>query len=383
MSREPFTSVHSSMGYRRVLVVGNYSADQVKSMFRFADLLVSIYSHDSQAVLVSPPVLVGRLPYLPYLVRKYLAYIDKLLLFPLWLTIRSRGFDLVHIADQGNSFYSICCPRSKSLVTCHDLLAMRSAFGDPSTACTLSPIGIWLQRLIKAGLQRASAVIFDSEATFQDYQKLIGSQPNQRLDVIPLPLNASFYPNINAFPLSTSEKSQIPNFLYLLMVGSSHPRKNRALALQLLEYLGPDPLFHVVLAGAPFTAVEQDFHINHPLGAHLHSIPMPSHALLNRLYCQAHALLFPSFSEGFGWPLVEAQTCCCPVIASSTTSIPEVAGDGALYAEPNDVATFAEHVRTLEDPIERTRVINLGLINTRRFDKDVVSEAYRRFAFQF
>ena len=138
----------------------------------------------------------------------------------------------------------------------------------------------------------------------------------------------------------------------------------------------------MVFAGAPFTSSEQAFHNNHPLGSRLLSIPRPTHALLNRLYCQAHALLFPSFSEGFGWPLVEAQTCCCPVIASTTTSIPEVAGDGALYAEPTDVASFASHVRALEDPTERARLIALGLNNTRRYDADVVAEAYRRFAFQ-
>jgi glycosyltransferase involved in cell wall biosynthesis len=112
------------------------------------------------------------------------------------------------------------------------------------------------------------------------------------------------------------------------------------------------------------------------------SITHPSHALLNRLYCQAHALLFPSFAEGFGWPLVEAQTCRCPVIASGTTSIPEVAGDGALYANPTDVDTFAAHVRTLEDPAARANMIHRGLANLHRYDLEVVADAYRLFAIQ-
>jgi glycosyltransferase involved in cell wall biosynthesis len=103
--------------------------------------------------------------------------------------------------------------------------------------------------------------------------------------------------------------------------------------------------------------------------------------LLNHLYCSAHALLFPSYSEGFGWPLLEAQTCCCPVIASPTTSIPEVAGDGALYADPTDVQSFATHVLALEDAAERNRLIALGQDNTRRYDPVVVRDAYRLFAF--
>jgi glycosyltransferase involved in cell wall biosynthesis len=138
----------------------------------------------------------------------------------------------------------------------------------------------------------------------------------------------------------------------------------------------------LVFAGAPLTPQEYAFQATHPLGSRLISIPSPSHALLNQLYCRAHALLFPSFAEGFGWPLVEAQTCRCPVIASRTTSIPEVAGDGALYAEPTDVATFAQHVVTLENPTVRDKFIKLGLVNTNRFQSELVSEAYRRFAIQ-
>lgn len=367
---------------RRVLVVGNYLADQQQSMLRFADLLMSIYSHSCVVVLVAPPGLIAGLPGLPVVVRKYLAYIDKLIFFPVWLTIRARSFDLVHIADHGNAFYAFCCPRQKSIVTCHDLLAVRGAMGDASSACDASAIGIWFQRLIMAGLRRAGAIAFDSHATYQDFQGLIGIPPRQRHAVIPIPLNAPFTPDQQAFPLTPGEAAQIPQAPFLLMVGSDLPRKNRALALQLLERLGTASPYRVAFAGAPLTESELNFRDTHQLGERLLSIPRPSHALLNRLYCQAHALLFPSFSEGFGWPLVEAQTCHCPVIASITTSIPEVAGDGALYAEPTDVAAFAAHVRALEDLGERARLIKLGLANTRRFAPVVVGEAYRCFAFQ-
>lgn len=370
------------MAKRRILVVGNYPADHQQSMLRFADLLVSIYSNTSLVVRVAPPSLIARLPGLPGVVRKYLAYIDKLLLFPIWLTIRAFAFDLVHIADHGNAYYSFFFPHHKSLVTCHDLLAVRAAFGDASIVCNTSHIGIWLQLLIMAGLRRAGAVAFDSNATFEDFKRLIGNPPHQRHSVIPIPLNAPFTPDTLAFPLTLLEAEQIPQKHYLLMVGSAHPRKNRALALKLLDCLGAASPYRVVFAGDPLTESEKFFRVSHSLGDRLISIERPSHALLNRLYCQAHALLFPSFSEGFGWPLVEAQTCHCPVIASPTTSIPEVASDGALYAEPTDVDGFAVHVRTLEDPFLRAHLINRGIANTRRYSIDVVGEDYRRFAFQ-
>ena len=367
---------------RRVLVISNYQSDDQQSMLRFATMLVSIYSLDCSVVQMAPPCLLGSLSFLPLGFCKYLSYIDKLLLFPVVLAIRGHNFDLVHIADQGNAFYSLCFPRHKCFVTCHDLLAMRAAFGDTSISCTTSPVGILLQWLIKVGLHRAGAVACDSQSTFLDFQRLIGSPFLQRQAVIPIPLNSSFCPEFDAFPLTLDEEALLPKSAYLLMVGSDHPRKNRSMALRLLEYLGSDFPYILVIAGSPLAMTEQIFRRSHPLGERLISIVRPSHALLNRLYCQAHVLLFPSFAEGFGWPLLEAQACRCPVIASNTTSIPEVAGVGALYAEPTDVATFASFVRLLDDPVKRSDLIERGITNSHRYDFEVISDAYRKFAFQ-
>ena len=366
----------------RILVVGNYPADHQQSMIRFAELLVRIYKSKGRVQLIRPPVLVTRLPGLPSVARKYLAYIDKLLLFPLWLALRARTYDLIHIADHSNAFYAFLCSPRRCLVTCHDLLAVRSAMGDSTAACSTSPFGLWLQRLIMAGLRRSGAVAFVSQATYDDFQRLGGGPPSQRHAVIPNPLNAPFTADAAAFALSEAEKALLPSGPYLLMVGSALPRKNRALALQLLERLGTASPFMLVFAGEALAPTEQVFRDTHQLGERLLSIPRPSHALLNRLYCQAHALLFPSLAEGFGWPLLEAQACDCPVIASTTTSIPEVAGSAALYADPFDLATFTDHVLALSDPAERVRLIQLGHQNLRRFAPEVISAAYRRFAFQ-
>ena len=368
------------MASRGILVVGNYPADQQQSMMRFAHLLVRFYQPHAVVQLIRPPVLVARLSVLPAVVRKYLAYIDKLLLFPLWLVLRSRSYRLVHIADQGNAFYAFFCPRKRCIVTCHDLLAMRGAMGDPAVACEPSPIGIWLQRLIMAGLRRPEAVVFDSQSSFNDFQRLVGSPSSQRHAVIPIPLNAPFTADLSTIKLTSEEQRLISVKPYLLMVGSGQPRKNRLLALSLLLEMSDSFPYNLVLAGAPLTATDLTFIAKHQLGDHVQSIVRPSHALLNHLYGRAHALLFPSLAEGFGWPLLEAQACGCPVIASTTTSIPEVAGDGALYAGTHDVTTFANHVRALEDPSTRARLIHQGEVNLRRYDPEVISLAYSNFA---
>jgi glycosyltransferase involved in cell wall biosynthesis len=362
--------------------VGNYPEDKQLSMLRFAQLLVSFYQPQAVVKLIQPFVVFGGLPGLPLSVRKYVSYIDKLLLFPLWLSLFSRSYQIIHIADHGNAFYAFCCSSARCIVTCHDLLALRAALGDSSVACRTSPIGIWLQRLIRAGLKRSDAVAFVSHATFSDFQCLIGLPSGQEHRVICNSLNANFVRDIASIKLSLDETYLIPPSPFLLMVGSSDSRKNRLLALRLLVELGPTSPYTVAFAGAPLSNDDQVFIAKHKLGDRVHSIVFPSHSLLNHLYGKAHALLFPSISEGFGWPLIEAQACGCPVIASTMTSVPEVAGDAALYADPQDVVSFSNHVLTLEDQAVRTMLIGMGEENVHRFNPHVIGRAYLSFAFQ-
>ncbi|BBZ26742.1 group 1 glycosyl transferase [Mycolicibacterium madagascariense] len=103
---------------------------------------------------------------------------------------------------------------------------------------------------------------------------------------------------------------------------------------------------------------------------------------LRWLYENAQALVFPSFYEGFGLPVLEAQTLGCPVITSDAASIPEVAGDGALYFNPSDLDELLRQVELLEHtPGERVRLVEQGRINAERFDwqksADLVVELLR------
>jgi alpha-1,3-rhamnosyl/mannosyltransferase len=77
----------------------------------------------------------------------------------------------------------------------------------------------------------------------------------------------------------------------------------------------------------------------------------PSDEELRDLYRGAALLLFPSIYEGFGWPVLEAMACGCPVVCSNVASLPEVAGDAALMAGPDDVGRLADHcVAVLQQP---------------------------------
>ena len=364
----------------RLLVVNNYLPDKQTSMVKFASLLVKIYAPFAKVELVSPAAIVTRLPCIPSKIHKYIAYIDKLLIFPCWLILNSYRYQLIHIADHGNAFYSFFCSHARTLVTCHDLLAVRGAMGDRSVACTASSFGPLLQRLIISGLRHADSIVFVSNATYRDYLALTSRKLTQRCKVIPNSLNAPFTHESSSLIINSNESFLVPQNPYLLMVGSSLPRKNRHLALQILIHLAETSPYSLVLSGAPLTADESHFQKSNICGKKVISIPAPSHGLLNLLYCKAHALLFPSYSEGFGWPLIEAQASGCPIIASNTTCIPEVAGDGALYSDPDDFHQFIAHIKILEIPEQRLRLQNLGFENIKRFDFNIIASEYHNFA---
>jgi glycosyltransferase involved in cell wall biosynthesis len=91
-------------------------------------------------------------------------------------------------------------------------------------------------------------------------------------------------------------------------------------------------------------------------------------AELRWLYENAAALVFPSFYEGFGLPLLEAQTLGCPVIASDRASIPEVGGDGALYFDPDDSAALLRQAEVLEtDALAVDALVERGHRNASRY----------------
>jgi glycosyltransferase involved in cell wall biosynthesis len=93
-----------------------------------------------------------------------------------------------------------------------------------------------------------------------------------------------------------------------------------------------------------------------------------SHEDMPAAYSMAGALLFPSYYESFGIPLVEAMACGCPVITSSAPACPEVVGDAALVVDPDDVQGLADAMlRLVRDPNLAARLRAHGLARARRF----------------
>jgi glycosyltransferase involved in cell wall biosynthesis len=93
--------------------------------------------------------------------------------------------------------------------------------------------------------------------------------------------------------------------------------------------------------------------------------------VLARYYAGADALAFPSFYEGFGIPLLEAMRCSCPIVTSNTSSLPEVAGDAAIYCDPKDVQSISGAlVRVASSEATRALLIANGRVRAEEFSWD-------------
>jgi glycosyltransferase involved in cell wall biosynthesis len=96
---------------------------------------------------------------------------------------------------------------------------------------------------------------------------------------------------------------------------------------------------------------------------------------LARIIAGAYALVFPSYFEGFGVPILEAMQSGVPVVTSSTSSMTEIGGDAALYADPNDPTEIAEQLKKIfKDETLRSQLIDKGKIQASKYSWDKTAE---------
>lgn len=94
---------------------------------------------------------------------------------------------------------------------------------------------------------------------------------------------------------------------------------------------------------------------------------LPDETLANLMH-HAHAMIFPSLYEGFGMPIIEAMAAGVPVLCSNVTSLPEVAGDAAIYFDPENPQEIADSIAKINNPEVRKEMIQRGLKQSRHFE---------------
>lgn len=363
-----------------VLLIGNYAPDRQQSMDRFAVMMLDgLAAAGVRAELIRPEPFFGRFRYAGGFVAKWLAYIDKFVLFPLRLRRRLNSAPaLVHICDHSNAIYARQIHGVPVVATCHDLLAVRGALGE-STDCPASLTGKLFQRWILAGLRAATTVACVSKATLEDARRLIAPREGKpKLELISLALS---YPYRRLSPEEAQARlarfSMLgPETPFVLHVGSNLRRKNREGVLRIFALCKDKWNGLLVLAGEPLSDPLRSLGRQLGILDRIVEVPNAASEVLEALYNRATALLYPSRFEGFGWPIIEAQACACPVICGDGAPLPEVAGDGGLIHPVEDEEAFAAEIIRLADPEERARWGEKGLRNAQRFSTEGMIAEY-------
>lgn len=371
----------------KIILIGNYPPDKQESMNLFSSMLNKGFINSGiESEIWLPSVFFGTFSKSTSKgLGKWLGYLDKWVLYPLILKIRllkniHNNADVrFHICDHSNSLYLAYLPINKSAITCHDVLAIRGAFGFDDAYCKASSFGIILQKWILKNLVKARELATVSELTLRQLIELSnGFAPKtEKWQVIHNAYNGDFRPLSRQV---SNQKIQAMGFLenkpFILHVGSSLERKNRKLLVDMLVELGDNWNGIVCFAGDD---IDPDLvsHINR-LGLHnrVKSIIKPGHDDLLALYSSCEAFIFPSFSEGFGWPVIEAQACGAPVIASNIEPMPEVSGGAALHESPYKVVDFARAFLSLQNISVREQLIAKGFENCKRFTTKKMIDAY-------
>lgn len=316
---------------------------------------------------------------------KWLSYIDKWIIYPLLLHkrlfhLRFRGDEVYfHICDHSNAPYLKCLPAESSGITCHDVLAIRGALGYPDAYCPASVLGKLLQKWILKYLANTSFLACVSQLTMHQLNELrkVPNRPDQKWRVIHNAFNADFGLLPNAKTQTILNKTALKGKSFLLHVGSALARKNRKLLLDMVAIIGSRWVGNICYAGEAVNEDLMNYAASLGLQNRVVSIVKPDHITLVALYNACDALIFPSFSEGFGWPVIEAQAGGAPVITSNIEPLPEISGDGALHADPFKPEQFAEAFLSLQnDKEKRTRLIENGFMNVLRFESMRMTNAY-------
>ncbi|MHB8843717.1 MAG: glycosyltransferase family 4 protein [Nitrospirota bacterium] len=206
-------------------------------------------------------------------------------------------------------------------------------------------------------LQTASGVIVNSHATLDELGRYAARTGQAMPPCVVAPLAPPDLPAPSAVrPLAEP---------YFVMLGTIEPRKNHALLLQawraMITRMGEQSPRLVVIGqrGWECENVVDLLERCEPLRGIVTELPACSDADLATYLHHAQALLFPSFAEGYGMPLVEALSLGVPVIASDLPAFREIAGDVPDYLDPLDGAGWMERIEAFADPASTVRAEQL------------------------
>jgi len=210
-----------------------------------------------------------------------------------------------------------------------------------------------------------------SDSTKQDLSSRYHIDP-ARITTIHSGVSATFRPLTTEMIEQFRHQHRLPE-KFILFFGAFEPRKNLLGIIRAFEMTKSMPgmeQVHLVLAGAPGWLNQEGIaYTKHSSYAnHIHILDQVQNDERTFLYNAATVFAYPSFFEGFGFPPLEAMACGIPVIASYTSSLPEVVGDAGILVNPYNLSemAYAMHSAVTDVPL-RTTLIERGLQRVQRF----------------
>ncbi len=211
---------------------------------------------------------------------------------------------------------------------------------------------LYLGFMQRQQLKNAFKIIAVSNATKDDLVHKIGINSDKV---------AVVYEGYNSeeFRVQSSELKKKPDSYYLF-VGTVQPRKNLERIIEAVKILNKK----LLIAGSKGWLSDS---IYAKASQNIKFLGRVDDKDLPGLYKGAIALVYPSLFEGFGLPILEAQACGCPVITSNISSMPEVAGKGAILVDPYNVNDIVKAMEQINNQDTRNKLIKAGLENVKRF----------------
>lgn len=279
----------------------------------------------------------------------------KRLGFELSRRLREDRPDLVHVQYTA----PIACP-TPIVVSVHDISFLEHPEYFPWVRA------LQLRTTVKRTIQRAARVITPSEFSRKRLLEAYGTDP-KKVAVVPIAMSPTFRPIAfeGAFRwVADHFRIHSP---YVLTVGDLQPRKNQIGLIRAFEQLvveNPQLPHKLVIVGKDtwFSDRVRDTARNSAVSDRIVFTGFVNDIELLQLYNACEMMVFPSFYEGFGLPILEAMACGRAVACSNTASMPEVANAAAILFNPEERAQIVRAMRdVLLDQELRSRMERLGL----------------------
>lgn len=257
---------------------------------------------------------------------------------------------------------------TKYVVTIHDLLFCRY----PEL---FNPIDVKIYKSKMArSCQDADQVIAISHQTKRDLIDYFGIDP-EKIKVVYQGVNEIFKQEVTFEQMAFAQKKyNLPNE-FLLFVSTIEKRKNVQLIIKAIKERKNWNMPLVVIGRS--TAYMKDLYAlidETKLQGKIIFLHDVSYEELPAIYKLAHVFIYPSYFEGFGIPIIEAQQMGIPVITSTGSAFQEAGGDGALYNDPDDINGLVDKIEMLSDHNHRNQIIEKGYLNVKRFDQKIISD---------